>query len=188
MSRPTRFRTRPSDYARADRGREVRQQPSPLRELLVSRQSRSCGSCAALWTPCRFSKFDPRLSGSDSDRQRHRPAHGPRQRCAWAPDHAVSPPGPPSLAPALSAVSDAPWSCTRSGRANHPTNPLTSRWLTLAAGERPIPQRSWRRTRVSPRNAVVPACAFSLSDRPLPPLLSQNRESVSHAQPAPAVW
>ena len=24
---------------------------------------------------CRFSKFDPRLSGSDSDRQRHRPAH-----------------------------------------------------------------------------------------------------------------
>ena len=45
---------------------------------------------------CRFSKFDPRLSGSDSDRQRHRPAREPRQRCAWAPDHAVSPPGPPS--------------------------------------------------------------------------------------------
>jgi mRNA interferase MazF len=38
------------------------------------------------------------------------------------------------------------------------------------------------------RPAVVVSCAFSLSDRPLPPLLSQNRESVSHAQPAPAVW
>jgi hypothetical protein len=45
---------------------------------------------------CRFQKIDPRLSGSDSDRQRHRPAHEPRQRCAWAPDHAVSPPGPSS--------------------------------------------------------------------------------------------
>jgi len=35
---------------------------------------------------------------------------------------------------------------------------------------------------------ISEACAFSLSDRPLPPLLSQNRESLSHAQPAPAVW
>jgi len=106
---------------------------------------------------CRFSEFDPRFSGSDSDRQRHRPAHEPRQRCAWAPDHAVSPPGPPSPPPALSAVSDAPCSSARSGGRNHPTNPPTSRWLTLAARERPIPQRSWRRTLVSPRNSVVPA-------------------------------
>jgi adenylate cyclase len=31
-------------------------------------------------------------------------------------------------------------------------------------------------------------CAFSISERPLPPLLSHNRESLSHAQPAPTVW
>jgi hypothetical protein len=31
-------------------------------------------------------------------------------------------------------------------------------------------------------------CVFSLSDRRLQPLLTQNPESLSHAQPAPAVW
>ena len=65
--------------------------------------------------------------------------------------------GAPESRPALSAVSDAPCSSARSGGRNHPTNPPTSRWLTLAARERPIPQRSRRRTRVSPRNSVVPA-------------------------------
>jgi hypothetical protein len=35
---------------------------------------------------------------------------------------------------------------------------------------------------------VSGTCVFSLSDRPLPPLLSEIRESVSHVPPAPAVW